>query len=241
MTPKIGITSYDLRCASAVKRAGGHPVTMSDRTWNLLPHDMEQAEEIVHNLDGILIPGGVDIYPDFYEAEQHPRTMPAAGDSANCMRDIFEFTVAAYALDADIPLLGICRGHQMMNIAAGSGATLVQDIGDVLGIRHAGSHRINIVHGTKIAKMVPRRRWTGKSLHAVPVTVKTNSYHHQCVGILGNGVEPTAFCAEGVIEAIELPSNRFAVGVQFHPEFDSMRNTILAKRLFKAFVRAAAK
>ena len=240
MRPKIGITCASMRCSDSVQRAGGIPVSLGDLTlaWDLSPREMEMTEEIVHDLDGILIPGGVDIHPDFYREERHRLTNPAYLDSAHCTRDRLEFCIAGYAIDADIPLLGICRGHQMMNVAAGG--TLVQDIEDVLGIQHRGRHPISIVPDTVFADLVSKRKWARASSAAVPVSQKVNSYHHQAVGDLGNGFEPTAFCSEGVIEGIELPENRFCIGIQSHPEFDSMNETRFARKLFDRFVQAAA-
>ena len=138
--------------------------------------------------------------------------------------DEFEYRIACYALDADIPLLGICRGHQMMNVARGG--TLFQDMRDQLGVNHKPMHHIKWRRRSEFVDMLPQH-----------CGAEVNSIHHQAVDEVGDGFKIAAYCFDYVVEAIEMPRARFALGVQFHPE--RMR-TRLASSIFKRFVSAAA-
>ncbi|MER6419094.1 gamma-glutamyl-gamma-aminobutyrate hydrolase family protein [Streptomyces sp. NPDC001137] len=192
-----------------VQRAGGLAV--------MLPPDApEHASATVARLDGLVIAGGPDVEPVHYGAEPHPRTGPPAR-----ARDAWELALIDAALAARIPLLGICRGMQLLNVALGG--TLVQHIdghAEVVGV--FGHHPVKPVPGTRYAAAVPEET-------SVP------TYHHQAVDHLGTGLIPSAHAADGTVEALELPpADGWVLGVQWHPEMgDDLR-------VMRALVEAAA-
>jgi putative glutamine amidotransferase len=192
-----------------VQRAGGLAA--------LLPPDApERAAAAVARLDGLVIAGGPDVDPSRYGAERDPRTGPPAP-----ARDAWELALIRAALDARLPLLGICRGMQLLNVALGG--TLVQHLdghAEVVGV--FGGHPVEPVPGTLYASLVPEE-----------TTVPT--YHHQSVDRLGTGLVPSAHAADGTVEAVELPAERgWALGVQWHPEMGEdlrvMRALVAAER-----------
>ena len=192
-----------------VQRAGGLAV--------MLPPDApEHASATVARLDGLVIAGGPDVEPVHYGAEPHPRTGPPAR-----ARDAWELALIDAALAARVPLLGICRGMQLLNVALGG--TLVQHIdghAEVVGV--FGDHPVKPVPGTRYAAAVPEET-------SVP------TYHHQAVDHLGTGLVASAYAADGTVEAVELPSaDGWVLGVQWHPEMgDDLR-------VMRALVEAAS-
>ncbi|MEV5431298.1 gamma-glutamyl-gamma-aminobutyrate hydrolase family protein [Streptomyces sp. NPDC052701] len=191
-----------------VQRAGGLAV--------MLPPDApEHAAAAVARLDGLVIAGGPDVEPARYGAEPDPRTGPPAR-----ARDAWELALIEAALRADVPLLGICRGMQLLNVALGG--TLVQHLdghAEVVGV--FGRHTVVPVPGTLYAGVVPKET-------SVP------SYHHQAVDRLGEGLVVCAHATDGTVEAVELPSAAWALGVQWHPEMDE------DVRVVRALVEAAS-
>jgi putative glutamine amidotransferase len=192
-----------------VQRAGGLAA--------MLPPDApEQAAAVVARLDGLVIAGGPDVEPVRYGADPHPRTGPPAR-----ARDAWELALIEAALAARLPLLGICRGMQLLNVALGG--TLVQHIeghAEVVGV--FGDHPVKPVPGTLYATAVPEET-------SVP------TYHHQAVDRLGTDLVPTAYAEDGTVEAVELPSAPgWVLGVQWHPE---MGDDV---RVMRALVEAAA-
>ncbi|UNO43704.1 gamma-glutamyl-gamma-aminobutyrate hydrolase family protein [Streptomyces sp. MST-110588] len=180
-----------------VQRSGGLAALLP-------PGDPATAARTVARLDGLVIAGGPDVEPVRYGADPHPRTGPP--DRA---RDAWELALIDAALTSGVPLLGICRGLQLLNVALGG--TLVQHVDG-----HAGppgvfaSHTVEPVPGTLLETLLPG-----------PVTVP--AYHHQAVDRLGAGLRPSAYAADGTVEALEAagpgPSGRgFALAVQWHPE-----------------------
>jgi putative glutamine amidotransferase len=176
-----------------VQRAGGIPALLP-------PDDPALAAESVARLDGLVIAGGPDVQPGRYGAEPHPRTGPPAVE-----RDAWELALIEAALRDGVPLLGICRGMQLLNVALGG--TLAQHIDG-----HAGPpgvfawHRIKPVPGTLLAG-------------ALPEAVSVPTYHHQAVDRLGGGLIGCAHAEDGTVEAVELPgAEGFVLGVQWHPE-----------------------
>ncbi|MET8806574.1 gamma-glutamyl-gamma-aminobutyrate hydrolase family protein [Streptomyces sp. NPDC004546] len=176
-----------------VQRAGGLAA--------MLPPDApEHAAETVARLDALVIAGGPDVDPARYGAGREPRTGPPA-----VARDAWELALIGAALDAGMPVLGICRGMQLLNVALGG--TLVQHLeghAEVVGV--FGGHPVKPVPGSLYAGIVPEE-----------TTVPT--YHHQAVDRLGAGLVPSAYAADGTVEAVELPAERgWVLGVQWHPE-----------------------
>ncbi|MFE9031031.1 gamma-glutamyl-gamma-aminobutyrate hydrolase family protein [Streptomyces iakyrus] len=190
-----------------VQRAGGLAAMLP-------PDDPERAAEAVARLDALVIAGGPDVEPVRYGAEREERTGPPAPD-----RDAWELALIDAALAAGVPLLGICRGMQLLNVALGG--TLVQHIdghAEVVGV--FGGHAVKPVPGSLYAGVVPEETF-------VP------TYHHQAVDRLGEGLIPSAYAADGTVEAVELPSSDWVLGVQWHPEMGE------DVRVMRALVEAA--
>jgi putative glutamine amidotransferase len=199
-----------------VAAAGGIPV--------LLP-PVPGVVGAVARLDALVLSGGGDVDPASYGADRHPRTArvyPA--------RDQAERALLAAALAAGLPVLGICRGLQILN--AWRGGTLLQHLPDVVGHEgHGsgsgifGSHLVRIAPGSKLAGIL------GEAERAVPTS------HHQAIGMLGDGLVATAWAQDGTIEAVELDpaptGNEFVLAVQWHPEAGD------DPRLFQALIAAA--
>ncbi len=175
-----------------VRAAGGHAALLP-------PDDPEEAAEVVARLDAVVIAGGPDVDPVRYGAERDPRTGPPAPE-----RDAWELALIRAALESGTPLLGICRGMQLLNVALGG--TLVQHVeghSETVGV--FGEHPVKPVPGTRYASLVP-------DVDVVP------AYHHQAVDRLGAGLRVSAYAEDGTIEAVELPGAEWVLGVQWHPE-----------------------
>jgi gamma-glutamyl-gamma-aminobutyrate hydrolase PuuD len=225
--PVIGLTAYceDARWshwhkpavllpanyAEMVAAAGGIPV--------LLP-PVPGIATAVSRLDGVLLTGGGDIDPGRYGAQPHPATSRVSQE-----RDAAEVEVLNAAVAASTPVLGVCRGMQLLNVALGG--TLHQHLPDVIGTL---AHRsAPFVFGDVTVETVPGTR--AAAVFGPSPTVLCS--HHQSIAALGRGLVTTASAADGVIEAIELPTARFVLGVQWHPEEG------MDQRPFDALVEAA--
>ncbi|MEU8791707.1 gamma-glutamyl-gamma-aminobutyrate hydrolase family protein [Streptomyces sp. NPDC048643] len=177
-----------------VQRAGGLAAMLP-------PDDPALAAETVARLDGVVVAGGADIDPARYGAERSPRTGPPAHE-----RDAWELALIRAALESGTPLLGICRGQQLLNVALGG--SLVQHLdGHVKEPGVFGYHEVTPVAGTLYGGLVPE-----------PCEVPT--HHHQAVDRLGEDLVISAYAADGTVEAIELPCPGWVLGVQWHPEMD---------------------
>jgi len=228
VTPLIGITAYveearwgvwdttvtllPQRYVSAIHAAGGRAV--------ILPPSADGAASVVAALDGLVLAGGADLSPSLYDAEPDPQTAGVRAD-----RDAGEVALLQAATEADLPVLGICRGMQLM--CAVAGGRLIQHLPDAIGSeRHRVAqgeyhdHPVTTVAGTRLAELLGR-------------SSKVPSYHHQ--GVADGGSLTVAAHAEedGTVEAVERPGARFALGVLWHPEAGT------DPRLFTAFVGAA--
>jgi putative glutamine amidotransferase len=191
----------------AVHRAGGIAL--------LLPPDpaaVEDPDSVLDLVDGLVLAGGADMDPATYGAEPHPETGGTVPE-----RDAFELALAARAMERDVPFLGICRGMQVMNVARGG--TLAQHLPDDYG---HGDHRRslgsfdNADHDVRLAAGSLAERVAREEVHP------TKSHHHQGVERIGEGLEVTGWATlDDLPEAIEVPGNRFALGVQWHPEADA--------------------
>ena len=233
MRPVLGMTTYleraqtgiwDVRASflphiyfEGVTRAGGIAVLLPPQ-----PVDDDIAARVLDGLDGLVITGGKDVDPATYDQQPHPSTDPPRPD-----RDAWEFTLLAGALRRGLPVLGICRGAQVLNVAFGG--TLHQHLPDVVG--HTGHQPGNAVFSTLTVRTVPGTRLAAVIGDASDV----QCYHHQAIAELGDGLIVSARDRDGVIEAVELPGERFVLAVQWHPEerLDDLR-------LFAAAVDAAA-
>lgn len=210
---------------AALERAGARVRTVDAST---------PVDAALDGVDGVLLTGGADIDPAIYDAPRHPATRDAEPG-----RDAFELAVAARALAGDLPLLAICRGVQVLNVAAGG--TLVQDLPserpgagahDIKEPRDAEAHPVRVTSGTALAGALAGEI----DAHGdTPV----NSRHHQALDAVAPGMTVTAVSPDGVAEAIERPGARFCVGVQWHPE--NFHRTGRFAGLFDHFVRAAGR
>jgi putative glutamine amidotransferase len=225
--PVIGI-------CTAVERAswGGWtdvPCNLSPRSYSLavqdaggmallLPPDdavAERPDELLDLIDGLMLAGGSDLDPTSYGARRHPETHVTWPE-----RDRFELALAYGAIERDIPVLGICRGMQMLNVACGG--TLDQHLPDRVG--HEGhrytagafsDHEVRLEDGTLAARAVGA------------ATTAVKSHHHQGVDELGEGLAASGWSsAEGIVEAIELEGKAYALGVLWHPEEDERSRVV---------------
>jgi putative glutamine amidotransferase len=207
-TPIVGVT----RCnrlddyLEAVRRAGGVP--------RVLEAGGSGADDVLAEIDALVLTGGADVAPELYgAAARHPAVEPAEPG-----RDAFEIALAAAALARDRPLLAICRGVQVLNVAMGG--TLIQDIPDAIGTtlphavhhpRDVLAHEILVAPGSRLAALLAGRLSERR-------VCSVNSRHHQAIERAAPGFQVTATAPDGVIEAIERPGASFCVGVQWHPE-----------------------
>ena len=209
----------------SVVRAGGDPVRLDPAV-----HD---AGKIAATFDGILLTGGKDVDPKRYGEAPDP-TIRLAGD----LRDGFEIELAIRAIERDVPVLAVCRGLQVVNVALGG--TLVQDIPSSIpqALDHAVRHPLNaIAHDVRVDpdSRLAQVMWPeGGGVWTCPV----NSRHHQAIKRIAASLVVTATAPDGVVEAVERPASGFCLGVQWHPENFWKTGEFL--RLFEALVRAAA-
>ena len=236
MRPLIGITTADFelngnphhrsyaRNAWAIADAGGLPVYIPTGL------DEDLLRELYERLDAVLLPGGPDVDPAYYGAHRHPETKIV--DDA---RDSLELTLARWTYADDRPLFGICRGHQVVNVALGG--TLIQDIPSEVktDLSHDTPNEMprgTLQHGVQLS---PESR-LASILGTTQVSV--NSLHHQSVERPAPGVNITGYSPDGIVEALEAPDKQFVLSVQWHPE-DLYDDDDGMKRLFESFVEAA--
>ena len=213
MRPVVGVTSYaqeatwgvwrlpaaliPLAYVDAIEKAGGRAV--------VIPPAEDDVEETLDALDAIVFSGGADVDPAHYGAEPHPET-----DVPQARRDAGEMALLRAALERDMPTLAICRGFQLLNVARGG--DLVQHLPEQVGNddhkRVPGVfavHPVEVKDGSRLGSIVGS-------------TSQVTSHHHQALGRVGDGLVETAWAADGTLEGVEDPSQRFVVGVQWHPE-----------------------
>jgi putative glutamine amidotransferase len=191
----LGVSYLD-----AVAAAGGIPVILA-------PLPARRLEAIIDRLDGVCLSGGPDIEPACYGAPAHPQLGPTEPEV-----DLFELGLVRAARRRGLPILAICRGMQVLNVARGG--TLVQhvpDLGDEVTHRQAtpasqSSHPVAIAAASRLARIAGADR------------IDVNSFHHQAIDRLGTGLEPVSWSEDGVIEAVEAPADVFTLGVQWHAE-----------------------
>ncbi|HPT78682.1 MAG TPA: gamma-glutamyl-gamma-aminobutyrate hydrolase family protein [Candidatus Atribacteria bacterium] len=234
MKPVIGVTcDFDLHehrsqvfsgYYESIIHAGGIPL--------LIPcSEGLSAEELFDKFDGLLLTGGQDIDPYLYGEEPHPDI-----GSVYTARDRLEIDLCRKAAEADMPVLGICKGLQVMNVAMGG--TLIQDIRSALGEKalcHSQKapgflsiHDIHISRGSKLGSIFNSE------------TLRVNSFHHQAIKDTGGPLVITARAGDGIAEAAESSVHRFFVGVQWHPERMISKAPEMLK-LFEALVREAGR
>ena len=223
--PIIAIPPCDkLRDYEESIRRAGADVRVLDRA-------IDRPEDVIRSAQGILLPGGGDVMPSIYGEAAH-RTYSAAEPG----RDDYELELARRAVEADVPLLGICRGIQVLNVARGG--SLVQDIQDEIGVTVNHTQRdspVTIAHEVWISEGSLLDRLMRERLESDSCPV--NSRHHQAPKVLGAGLIVSATAPDGVIEAIEDSSRRFCLGVQWHPE--NFSRTGEFRPIFEGFIQAA--
>lgn len=208
---------------NAIQQAGGVPVPLppqlSSRSW----------KRLAAGLDGLLLTGGGDIDPALFGEAPHPKLSDVAP-----IRDTFEANAARWALEHRIPLLCICRGIQVLNVALGG--SLHQDVGTEPGTplthsqkepRDQPTHKVKVAPGSRLAEVMGAEE------------VDVNSMHHQALKVLGRGLVATAWAPDQLVEGVEMPEQpSFILGVQWHPE-ELIGHSDAARRLFAALVTHA--
>jgi gamma-glutamyl-gamma-aminobutyrate hydrolase PuuD len=227
MKPLIGITSYaeeaswgywtlpaalvPLSYVRSVELAGGRPI--------VVPPTDEGVEETLDALDGLILSGGADLDPAAYGAS------PQGTTGAQVERDRAELALLTGALERDLPVLAICRGMQLLNVA--QGGSLHQHLPDVVG--HEGHRQTRGTFSEHAVRIAPGSRAAG----ILGEEARIKSTHHQAPDRIGDGLEPVGWAEDGTVEALERPQGAFAVGVLWHPEEGE------DKRLFEALVEEA--
>lgn len=226
--PRIGVTRWEDVPGEKIQaywdriaETGGEPVDLGDPEADLSP------------FDALVLTGGLDVAPDLYGEPRHPKVK-----HIDPHRDAFELALLRRALDEDLPVLAVCRGHQLLNVALGG--RLLQHI-------DSGEHRAHLGDPGQPSRWHTVRVATGSRLHTIlgADEIEVNSRHHQAVlpGTLAPGLEVTATSPDGLIEAVESQSHRWVLGVQWHPERLEPEHPAFAptqRRLFEALVREAS-
>lgn len=219
--PRVGVNSA---YQQAIRHGGGLPL--------LIPPglDSEARAALLLTIDGLLLPGGVDVDPLHYGEERHPTTV------VNPTLDDLELPLAREAIEAHLPVLAICRGMQVVNVACGG--SLWQDLpsqrcGDIAH-QWTGPDRDHIAHTLRLDP----ESWLARTLGTTDVPV--NTFHHQAVKVVGHGLRVTGSASDDLPEAFESDdAARFIVGVQCHPE-ELVETTEVWERLFRGFVHVAS-
>ncbi|MGH3519182.1 MAG: gamma-glutamyl-gamma-aminobutyrate hydrolase family protein [Haloechinothrix sp.] len=227
--PRIGITTYLERASygvwdqesailprsyvDSVVAAGGAPL--------LLPPVGGAYRSLIAGLDGLVLAGGADVDPIHYGQSPHERTVCTGSG-----RDRFEFGVLREALAVDLPVLGVCRGLELLNVALGG--TLTQHLPDVVG--HQAHQPAPALYGTSRIRL-----GEGSAIAAILGSeTKVHCYHHQAIGELATGLSAVGWADDGTVEAVETADHTFVLGVQWHPEENDRDH-----RLLSALVEAA--
>ncbi|HEU5229014.1 MAG TPA: gamma-glutamyl-gamma-aminobutyrate hydrolase family protein [Ktedonobacteraceae bacterium] len=208
----------------AVERAGGVPI--------LIPifDDLDGLQALLPRLDGLLLSGGIDVDPRYYQEEPHPML-----GETNPKLDELELALTRWALQKDVPMLGICRGMQLLNVALGG--DLYQDLESQYpgSLKHPNwelprntlIHRVRIERGSRVEKIL--------GTHEIEV----NSLHHQATKKIGNGAHISGYADDGIAEMMEVPDHRFMVAAQCHPE-ELYTDHPVWSRLFRALIDACS-
>ncbi len=231
MAPKIGIPAVNERAADNFKNYEKAIEEHGGETCFLILGKQSTAKFIA-DIDALLLPGCGDIHPDHFNQEWHPKLKYV--DEA---QDELELSLFKEVIEREKPVFGICRGIQVMNV--GMGGSLYQDIESEYpqeALTHPNVKGKDSQHQIEIEPESMLRRIIGEEIDVV------NSDHHQALDKIGEGFVVTARSRDGIVEAVEDPSKRFVVGVQYHPErmleTDEFREH--RRKLFEAFIRVAA-
>lgn len=245
--PIIGVTTQTLQSIDGIPAGLPQSVVMNERYYvavalvgaapiliPLLDDEPDALRAVYEACDGILIPGGVDIDPQHFGEEPHEKL-----GRIDPSRDRTEMQLARWAVEDRKPLLGLCRGLQVLNVALGG--TLWQDIEDQYpdAIKHDYfpthgferdhlAHEVSLTHGSRLRHLV--------ELDRIPV----NSMHHQGIRTLAPALAVSATAPDGLIEAAELPGDHFCIGVQWHPEVFELTDPH-TRHVFREFVNASGR
>lgn len=217
-----GFTRLNNTYVISVSQAGGVPIVIPTRLTEA------ERQRIVTLCDGFVFSGGIDITPSFFGEDAH-----AGIGECHFGLDQVQLDLMHDVLRARKPLLGICRGHQLLNVACGG--TLYQDLSEIPN--QVLKHRQDTPYGDVVHRITIQEDSLLADLLGTDILV--NSYHHQSVKDAGHGVRITAYAADGVAEAIELTDYPFAVGVQWHPEVMVTAGDQSMLPLFEKLVEAA--
>lgn len=227
--PLIGLTTYGRsdddrftlpgEYVDAVRRAGGVPLLITPGESNL--------DSVLELVDGFILTGGGDIDPSRYSGRRHETNYGVDQE-----RDTLELAVARRLIDSGLPMLGICRGAQILNIV--EGGTLIEHIPDEVGdgVMHRApprepiSHKVQLKPGSRLMQILEREEF------------EATSWHHQAPRKVANSFEIVATSPDGIVEAIEMPNHPWLIGVQWHPEITAASDP-LQQKLFDAIVEAA--
>ena len=209
----------------AVYAAGGEPVVIHPSAPGAVI-DVDAARERLWFVDGVLLPGGGDVAARWSNQQPHPSQYGVDEE-----QDAFDLAVAKVALEDHLPLLAICRGNQLVNVALGG--DLVQDMADTTGTHFHRVHELEVAADSPLGEIVGSK-------------TTISCYHHQCIATLGNGLVAAAHSADGVIEAVTLQGHEgWYLGVQWHPEdaaaTDPVQAAVFAHLIQAAAARAASK
>ncbi|MBR72984.1 MAG: gamma-glutamyl-gamma-aminobutyrate hydrolase [Rhodospirillaceae bacterium] len=204
---------------SAVTNAGGLPIG--------IPHEVEQANDYLNIVDGLIITGGAfDVDPRIFGETDVHKSVVIKENRTN-----FEIEITKRSYDLGIPVMGICGGQQLMNVALGG--TLIQHIPDreqdsleheQTNPRHETSHSVQINSSSKLGSIIGKKK------------IQVNSAHHQAVDKVPPCLNINALAPDGIIEGIEDPSHPWFIGIQWHPEFEITKSD---KRIFSSFIKAS--
>jgi putative glutamine amidotransferase len=228
MKPVIGLTMYDIdkkldinnAYLQSIELAGGIPICIPNATE-------ETVEALLSRIDGLLLIGGGDLDPFLFGEEPHQKIGAVVRK-----RDDSDLLLMNDAFKKQLPILGVCRGQQVMNVAFGG--TIIQDIPSQIDnaiLHKQPSKRGELAHNVEV--LTPKfKEIFGEN------TFRVNTFHHQSIGKLGKGLVLSAVAKDGVIEGIEHESHPYCVAVQWHPEELAPSGDIYAQRLFKSFIDA---
>jgi putative glutamine amidotransferase len=209
-----------LKYLHALECAGGVPVVVP-------PLQVDSIDDLLDRVDGVCLSGGPDLDPTSYGERRHERTGPTESQL-----DVFEFALARAADARRLPILAVCRGMQLLNVARGG--TLHQHLPDVVGERivhrqtepgERPTHWVTLAPATRLSEILER----GKT--------KVNSFHHQAIAALGAGLTVTSRASDGTVESVEAVDRDFVIGVQWHAE--CLVDRFGQAALFRAFIAAA--
>jgi gamma-glutamyl-gamma-aminobutyrate hydrolase PuuD len=230
MRPAIGITVYTRERVSpfvqmpyATSNVGLSDLVEEAGAVPLLLPPSAHVEDVLDRVDALVLQGGGDLSPDYYADEAHPET-----NTLDRRRDEFELALLRRARARRMPVLGICRGIQLVNVSLGG--TLVQHLPDVTDVEHAAldrwdatAHWIEIAEGSRLHHLLGETR------------IEVNSVHHQAIDDLGEGLSVVARADDGTVEAIEHATEPI-LAVQWHPEWSAKVDWARQRRLFEALL-----